>query len=39
LLPMILRLEQEFGLTPSSRAGLQVKPSANEETAEKRYFG
>lgn len=39
LLPMILRLEQEFGLTPSSRAGLSIKPSAGQQDAEAIYFG
>ena len=39
LLPHILRLEQEFGLTPSARAGLSVRPQTTEQDKEKRYFG
>ena len=39
LLPELLRIEREFGLTPSSRAGLTVAPKKSEEDIEKRYFG
>ena len=39
LLPMMLRLEQEFGLTPASRAGLEVKSDRNsEQDLEAVYF-
>ena len=39
LLTQLLRLEQEFGLTPSSRAGLSVAPRKTDEDLEARYFG
>jgi len=39
LLTQILRLEQEFGLTPSSRAGLAAAPKKTDEDVEARYFG
>jgi len=35
----LLRLEQQFGLTPASRAGLAVAPRKTEEETEARYFG
>jgi len=39
LLTQLLRLEQEFGLTPSSRAGLSVAPRKADEDLEAQYFG
>jgi phage terminase small subunit len=39
LAPILLRIEQEYGLTPSARAGLAVQPRKTEEEMESRYFG
>ena len=38
LLPMLLRLEQEFGLTPASRAGLAINPERQSADLETVYF-
>lgn len=35
----LLRLEREFGLTPSARASLQVDPKETNGDIESRYFG
>ena len=39
LAPTLLRIEQHFGLTPSSRAGLTVAPRKTDDDLESRYFG
>ena len=39
LAPLLLRIEQHFGLTPSARAGLATAPKKTNEETEARYFG
>jgi phage terminase small subunit len=36
---MLLRIEQEFGLTPSSRSRVQVTPSGKAKDKKSRFFG
>ncbi len=38
LAQQLTRLEQEFGMTPSARARLQIQPSVRNETSAKSRF-
>lgn len=37
--PQLLKLEQEFGLTPSSRAGIKLERQQIEDKAKQKFFG
>jgi P27 family predicted phage terminase small subunit len=37
--PQLLKLEQEFGLTPSSRAGIKLEKQQIEDKAKQKFFG
>lgn len=39
LAPAMLRIEQEFGLTPSARTGIVAKPQSEETEADQILFG
>ena len=38
LAPLLLRMEQEFGLTPSSRASIQLDKTQHEDKTKQKFF-
>ena len=38
LAPLLLKMEQEFGLTPSSRASIQLDKTQHEDKTKQRFF-
>ena len=36
--PQLLRMEQDFGLTPSSRAGIQLEKTQHEDKQKQKFF-